>query len=54
MFHSFVFFPQSVNEDENLKGKVNFDLEITRWLARFSNFFLLIIHFRSQEAKCES
>ena len=28
MFHSFVLFPQSANEDENLKGKVNFDLEI--------------------------
>ena len=28
MFHSFVLFPQSVNEDEKLKGKINFDLEI--------------------------
>ena len=35
MFHSFVVFPQSINEDENLKGKFNFDLEINLLACAF-------------------
>ena len=35
IFHSFVLFPQSINEDENLKGKVNFDLKINSLACAF-------------------
>lgn len=35
IFHSFVLFPQIINEDENLKGKVNFDLKINSLACAF-------------------
>ena len=35
IFRSFVLFPQSINEDENLKGKVNFDLKINSLACAF-------------------